>query len=187
MSALSRATVVSFIVEVLERRGGDSYLGENVTMLEHMLQTAALAEQAKAETVVVVAALLHDIGHYTSELGADAYIRDVDNLHEEAGALIVAPFFPALAADCIRYHVAAKRYLCARDAAYFQGLSEASKLSLRLQGGVMPPEETLAFESLPHFDAIVQVRRWDDGAKVPDHPTPPLAHYVPMMEAVLLP
>ena len=113
--ALGRTTIVPFLAEIIERRGAESYLGEAVTMAEHMLQGAMLAEAEGAPDELVAAALLHDIGHYTSAFGAYAPDDTVDRRHSEAGAAILAPFFPAVVTECVRLHVAAKRYLAATD------------------------------------------------------------------------
>ncbi|MGI9333010.1 MAG: HD domain-containing protein [Gammaproteobacteria bacterium] len=184
-STLTAATVVPFLEGILERRGAESYLGEDVTMLAHMLQSAYGAEEAGEGDEMIVAALVHDIGHYTSEFPEDALEQGVNNYHDAAGAAIVAPFFPALVTDCVRFHVDAKRYLCATESAYFDRLSPASVHSLKLQGGPMKELEVAEFERHPHLHAIVRVRRWDDDAKIPGKVTPPLAHYVPVMQRVV--
>jgi phosphonate degradation associated HDIG domain protein len=181
-SKLDKGNIVAFIENIFERRGSDSYLGEQVTMSQHMLQGAQLAEEAGAGDQLIAAALLHDIGHYTSEFPADAADVGVDNNHEDAGAAVLEPFFPTLIADCCRYHVAAKRYLCATDADYFGSLSEASVLSLGLQGGPMNDAEVKDFEKNPHIKEIVQVRIWDDLGKDPSVTTPPFQYYAPMLE-----
>ena len=93
-SKLTPENIVPFIEEIFRRRGTDAYLGENVTMSEHMLQAAQLAERAHSERELVLAALLHDIGHFTSDYPADAVAHGVDNVHEKAGAELLAPFFP---------------------------------------------------------------------------------------------
>ena len=59
---LSRETIVPFIADIFRRRGAEEYLGEPVSMAEHMLQGAWLAEQEGAPDELVAAALLHDIG-----------------------------------------------------------------------------------------------------------------------------
>jgi [1-hydroxy-2-(trimethylamino)ethyl]phosphonate dioxygenase len=141
---------VEFIADIFERRGAESYLGEAVTMSEHMLQGAVLAEQEGAPEELVAAALLHDIGHYTSEFGAMSLGDERDNYHEEAGAHVLEPFFPPVITECVRLHVPAKRYLCATDKGYYGRLSEASKHTLMLQGGPMSPEEVGEFEKNPH-------------------------------------
>lgn len=184
-NALSKETIVDFIGDIFERRGAESYLGEPVTMSEHMLQGAELAEQAGASDEIIAAALLHDIGHYTNEFPDDALAQGIDNHHDEAGAAIVSRFFPSVVTQCVRYHVAAKRYLCATDEAYFNKLSEASVHTLGLQGGPMNEDEVTEFEKNPHLKEIVQVRYWDDQGKVPNHVTPNFAHYAPLLQNVV--
>lgn len=184
-SDLTAETIVGFIADIFNRRGAESYLGEDVTMSQHMLQGAYLAEQAGAGDELIAAALLHDIGHYTNEFGADAVSLGVDNNHEDAGAAVIAPFFPAVVTDCVRAHVAAKRYLCAVDAEYFGKLSKASVDTLKLQGGPMTAEEVSAFEKGENLDAIIQVRLWDDQGKDPAMVTPPFGHYAPVLQRVV--
>lgn len=184
-SKLNSANVVDFIGDIIERRGAESYLGEAVTMSEHMLQGAQLAEQAGADEEIIAAALLHDIGHYTNEFPEDAQERGIDNHHDEAGARVLERFFPAIVTDCVRHHVAAKRYLCATDPDYFGKLSEASVLTLGLQGGPMSKAEVAEFSANPNLDAIIQVRYWDDEGKVAGHNTPPFSHYAPMLQRVV--
>ena len=148
-SSLTRDNIVDFLADIFERRGGEEYLGEPVTMAEHMLQGATLAEQAGNDEEIIVAALLHDIGHFTSEFGTFSMDDTEDRHHEEAGAEILQRFFPSVVTDCVRYHVAAKRYLCATRPDYFNRLSEASVHSLELQGGPMDDEEVAEFERTP--------------------------------------
>jgi len=185
MTPLTPNTIVDFIADIFTRRGAESYLGENVTMSEHMLQGALLAEQAGASDTMVAGALLHDIGHYTNEFGDDYIEQGIDNLHAEAGAKVLAPFFPTAVTDCIRYHVAAKRYLCATDAEYFAKLSDASVKTLELQGGPMSADEVAAFAKNPNLAAILQVRIWDDQGKVPGLRTPAFDHYAPLLQRVV--
>lgn len=184
-AALTPETIVGFIGDIFTRRGAESYLGEQVTMSQHMLQAAQLAEQAGASETIVVAALLHDVGHYTNEFPDDALAQGTDNLHEEAGARVLAPFFPDTVTDCIRHHVAAKRYLCATDPGYFAQLSPASVHTLNLQGGPMDGTEVTAFQAEPNLDAILQVRIWDDEGKDPSITTPDFDHYAPMIQRVV--
>ncbi len=181
----SPAAVTALIRDILERRGGESYLGEAVSMTEHMLQSAWIAEQAGETPGVVVAALLHDIGHYTGEFGDDYIDRGVDNLHEEAGARILERWFPPEVIEAVRWHVAAKRYLCAVEPSYLEALSDASRRTLELQGGPMDEKEARQFAANPWRDTIVRVRRYDDGAKVPGRQTPGLDHYLELVEQVL--
>jgi len=185
LAKLDADSIVDFIADIFARRGADSYLGEAVTMSQHMLQAALLAENAEAGDAIVAAALLHDIGHYTSEFPPDAQDQGIDNRHNEAGAAVLAPYFPKSVTDCVRYHVPAKRYLCATDPDYFARLSEASVLTLKLQGGPMDTAEVAAFRRLPNLDDIVRVRVWDDEAKVAGRMTPPFAHYQPLLQRLV--
>lgn len=182
---LDRSNIVEFIADIFERRGAESYLGEAVTMSEHMLQGAVLAEEEGAPEDLVAAALLHDIGHYTSEFGAMSLGDERDNYHEEAGAHVLEPFFPPVITECVRLHVPAKRYLCATDKGYYERLSEASKHTLMLQGGPMSAEEVKAFEAHPYYREAVKVRIWDDEGKKPGVVTPAFRHYVPLLERVV--
>jgi phosphonate degradation associated HDIG domain protein len=184
-SSPNAGTIVAFIADIFARRGADSYLGEAVTMSEHMLQAALLAERAQADDALIAAALLHDIGHYTSEFPPEAQDEGIDNRHDQAGAAVLAPYFAERVVDCVRYHVAAKRYLCATDPDYFGRLSAASVLTLKLQGGPMSAAEVAEFRQLPHLEDILRVRVWDDEAKVPGRRTPPFAHYAPLLQRLV--
>ncbi len=185
MTKPTRDSIVAFIADILTRRGADSYLGEAVTMQEHMLQGACFAEQEGAADALVAAALLHDIGHYTGEFGEDYIEQGVDDLHEEAGAKVLEGFFPPLVVECVRLHVAAKRYLCATDPGYFGKLSQASVQTLALQGGPMEPDEAAAFECHPFCRDAIRVRLWDEAGKVQGMTTPPFAHYAPLLQRVV--
>jgi phosphonate degradation associated HDIG domain protein len=182
---LTPQTIVPFLAGIFERRGGEEYLGEPVTMAEHMLQGAALAEKGGLPERIIVAALLHDIGHFTSEFGTYHPDDTHDRHHEEAGAAVLEAFFPVIVTDCVRYHVAAKRYLCATKPDYLGRLSAASVHSLNLQGGPMDIGEVAEFERNPNVAEIVQVRYLDDAGKHADMETPGFAHYAPMVQRVV--
>jgi len=182
---LSRETIIPFIADIFLRRGAESYLGEAVSMSEHMLQGAFLAEQSGADDELIAAALLHDIGHYTGEFGDDYADRGIDNLHDEAGARVLEDFFPPRVVACVRLHVAAKRYLCAADPSYFGRLSAASIATLKLQGGPMSFHETEEFRANPFYEDAVRVRLWDEAGKVPGMPTPPFDYYAPLLQRVV--
>ena len=146
---------------------GQSFYDEVVTQLEHALQCAALAQQSNAAPTLITGALLHDLGHIIlDEHSAREAFLNTDLSHEEVGAQYLRPFFPEAVTTPIRLHVPAKRYLCTTDPSYWDGLSEASKRSLKLQGGNMSDEEQEAFEQIPYFEDGLTLRRWDDLAKV---------------------
>ena len=182
---LTAETVVLFLEDIFERRGGEEYLGEPVTMAEHMLQGATMAENAGHEELIIVAALLHDIGHFVSEFGTFSMDDTHDKFHEDAGADALEEFFPRLVTDCVRYHVAAKRYLCATRPEYFSRLSPASVHSLNLQGGPMNDDEVAEFEKNPNLKEIITVRHLDDAGKIADMKTPSFAYFAPMVQRVV--
>ncbi|MYB95874.1 HD family phosphohydrolase [Candidatus Poribacteria bacterium] len=165
---------------------GQSFYDEVVTQLEHALQCAALAQQNNAGPTLITSALLHDLGHFIlDEHNADKAFLATDLNHEEIGARYLAPFFPEAVTTPIRLHVPAKRYLCATDASYHDGLSEASKRSLKVQGGVMSGEEQEAFEQISHSQDALTLRRWDDLAKVKGLETVKLETYRTIVQQCL--
>jgi phosphonate degradation associated HDIG domain protein len=168
-------------------RGAEAYLGEAVTTSEHMLQCAALAEAMGASEPLVAAALLHDIGHFTSDQGEYSPDDKVDRRHEEAGAAFLHGHFPPLVVESVRLHVAAKRYLCGASPVYHVRLSAASRHSLSLQGGPMDTAERADFEEQPFHREAIQVRLWDDSGKVTDVQTPSFAEFLPLLRRVSLP
>ena len=182
---LTRETIIPFLSEIFERRGAEEYLGEHVTIAEHMLQGAQLAEEAGSSDELIAAALLHDIGHFTHDFPIDAAEQGIDSRHEVAGAGVIERFFPEMIVDCVRMHVDAKRYLCATDPDYLAKLSPASVVSLEMQGGAMNEPEAAAFGRNPNIDDIVQVRIWDDLGKEPAKKTPGFGHYMPMLQRVV--
>ncbi len=185
MSTPDRETIVSFLADIFARRGAEDYLGEPVSMAEHMLQGAALAEAEEAGDELIAAALLHDIGHFTSEFGAYHPSDTEDRHHDEAGAAVLEPFFPPLVTECVRLHVAAKRYLCATDPSYVAKLSPASVHTLSLQGGPMSEAEVSAFRRNPFHAEAVRVRLWDEAGKVAGAKTPGFAHYEALLQRVV--
>ena len=183
--SIDKDNIVDFIQGLFERRGDDWYMGEPVTMAQHMLQSAYFAEKAGADDELVISALLHDIGHYTSEFPEDCLENGVDNDHENAGADFLTPYFSARVIDPIRMHVATKRYLCATNSSYYKVLSDASKQSLKVQGGPMNEQEVAEFEKqLNHKDAV-RVRHWDEAGKDPELVVPGLEYYVPRIKQLV--
>lgn len=175
--------VIDQLLKLFRERGDAAYHGEAVSQTEHALQAAWAAEKAGAESRLIAAALLHDVGHLLHNLGETCAEAGVDDQHEELGARWLARYFPPAVVEPLRLHVAAKRYLCAAEPDYFAQLSEASVLSLRLQGGPFTSAEVERFRAGPYAAAAVALRRWDEEAKVPGLPTPGLDHFHPHLEA----
>ncbi|UWP89040.1 (R)-1-hydroxy-2-trimethylaminoethylphosphonate oxygenase [Aliiroseovarius crassostreae] len=182
---LTPENIVAFIGGIFERRGGEEYLGEPVTMAEHMLQGATIAEQNGQSEEIIVGALLHDIGHFTSEFGTYHPDDTEDRHHEDAGAEVLERFFPSVITDCVRYHVAAKRYLCATKPEYYKRLSPASAHTLELQGGPMNAEEVAEFAANPNLKEIIAVRYLDEAGKRDDMETPDFWHFAPMVQRMV--
>ena len=182
---LNATNIVDFIGSIFEKRGGEEYLGEPVTMGQHMLQGATMAEQSREPDEIIIGTLLHDIGHFTSEFGTFSMEDTEDRYHEDAGAAVLEEFFPKVITDCCRHHVAAKRYLCATDPEYFQKLSTASIHSLNLQGGPMSEAEIKDFEKNPNLKKILKVRLYDDAGKIPDMVTPSFWHFAPLVQKMV--
>jgi len=189
------------IMELYNGYGGNEYAGEKVTQLEHMAQAAQLAEEQGFDEEVILAAFLHDIGHI-SEAAKDAAHAGADHAgstdshrmgafgimdHEELGAeFLREKGFSKRVCRLVESHVEAKRYLTAKDPAYYGELSEASKKTLEYQGGPMTGDEAAAFEQYPLFSLIIQMRKWDEQAKIEHKPLPDLQHYRRMILRHLL-
>lgn len=176
--------IVDDLIELFTRRGGEAYLGEPVSQLEHALQTAFQAERAGAAEALIAAALLHDIGHLLPNQPEDLADHGIDGWHEQVGAMWLARYFPAAVTEPIRLHVAAKRYLCAIDGEYRGQLSPASVRSLALQGGPMNYQEIRGFEASPYANDSVRLRRWDDQAKVVNSKVRGLMQYQSLLESL---
>jgi len=182
--SLDRDTIIDFILDLFARRGSEEYMGEKVSMAQHMEQSAACASANGASDELVIASLLHDIGHFVGDFPIEALENGIDNLHENAGAHFLEPFYPASVTEPIRLHVAAKKYLCAVDENYMRCLSDASVNSLKVQGGPMSQPEIEEFESNPHYLAAVDVRRYDDNGKVAGLDISPVDSYRDNLESL---
>lgn len=171
------------LVDLFGRYGADHY-DEDISQLAHGLQAAALAESAAAPAPLVLAALLHDVGHLLELDGrvTPAVSADEDGHHEARGARYLASLLPTSVTIPVALHVRAKRYLCGVDATYVAQLSEGSVESLERQGGPMSDAEISAFERLAGGEDAVLLRRWDDEAKVIGLDVAPFDHYIGLIE-----
>lgn len=173
------------LFNLLSTKGCAQYGQEAVSQLEHALQCATLAETANQSDEMIAACLLHDFGHLVHNLGEDAALRGLDDRHEYRALPFLQDLFGPAVTEPIRLHVEAKRYLCAVDSAYWESLSPASRRSLELQGGIFSPEAAEAFIQQPHAKEAVQLRIWDDRAKIPNLQTHALSHFIPLLESCL--
>lgn len=179
-------TLTDEIIAIFHKRGGDAYFGESVSTTEHSLQAAYFAQAAAAPPGLIVAALLHDIGHLVVDVPNDLEDWTEDAHHEQVGGCWLAQRFRPEVAEPVRLHVPAKRYLLATDAGYFAKLSPASIITLRLQGGPMAAHEVAQFETEPFYKDAVCVRQWDDQGKVAGLKTPGLSDYRALIEALAI-
>ena len=178
-------TVADEILEIYARRGILAYFGESVSMTQHALQAAYFAQRAAAPPPLVVAALLHDVGHLVMDVPDDLADWIEDARHEDIGCGWLAERFPVEVYEPVRLHVPAKRYLCATSPRYFSRLSAASVATLKLQGGPMSAAEIARFERERYYKEAVRIRHWDDQGKVAGLVTPPLETYRPLLESIV--
>ncbi|WP_051342785.1 phosphonate degradation HD-domain oxygenase [Pseudonocardia spinosispora] len=173
----SASDVVDALFTLYADRGA-TYYDEAVTQTEHALQTAALAEADEAPTELVVAALLHDVGHLLvgEHTGHAGFLAD-DQRHERIASSVLGRWFPSSVIGPIALHVPAKRYLVATDPGYAASLSTASTRSLAVQGGPMSSAESAAFSRRRYANEACRLRRWDDRAKTEGLRTAPVEHY----------
>jgi [1-hydroxy-2-(trimethylamino)ethyl]phosphonate dioxygenase len=181
---MQRPDSINAILDLFLQRGETAYFGEPVSQIEHALQTAHLAEQSGADRALIAAALLHDVGHLVHQRAETVADEGRDAHHESHGAHWLRQLFGPEVTEPIRLHVEAKRYLCTVDADYRARLSPASEQSLQLQGGLLSPAEVQRFEQQPWFRQAVQLRRWDDEAKIVDWQVPGLQHYVGLLRSI---
>ena len=168
------------ILSLYLERGGLSY-GEDVNQVEHAVQCAVLAQAEGCTPSLIIAALLHDVGHLFE---AEADVVRSDHRHEVAGAAALAGLFGPDVCAPIALHVAAKRWLCLRSPGYLDALSAASKRSLELQGGPFDEAQASAFERQPAWREAVQLRRFDDAGKCDDASARSFADFAELIRSV---
>ena len=176
-------TVIEELTALMEGRGKQSY-GENVTIAEHVLLTAAAAEETKASESLIAACLLHDVGHWLDEPDDDFGIHS----HADTGGVWVAEWFGSDVSEPVRLHVDAKRYLCAVDPGYHSCLSYASQYTLTQQNGPMTQDEIVIFLSNPHHEDALALRKFEDmHGKRTSVPIPEFEYFHPLLEKLIKP
>ena len=161
------------------------YIGEKVTISEHMIQTAMIAENAKSSNNLICSCLLHDYGHFILEDPDELVKKKIDGKHEDIGYEYLKNFFKKEVVEPIKYHVLAKRYL-AKEKKYFNSLSEASKISLKLQGGVLNKKESKEFEKKDFFKNSIKLRKFDEVAKRTDIKMKSIIEYKDLLSSQLI-
>ena len=161
------------------------YIGEKITISEHMIQSAMIAENTKSSTSLICSCLLHDYGHFLLENPDELVKKNEDGKHEDIGYEYLKKFFKKDVVEPIKYHVKAKRYL-ARKKKYFNSLSDASKISLKLQGGVLKNDESKEFKKNSFFKNSIKLRMFDESAKRTDIKIKSIFEYKKLMNLYLL-
>jgi predicted HD phosphohydrolase len=182
------STMADRLIEAMTRSAQRQYGKERVTELAHALQCAGLAAGAGGDEQMILACLVHDVGRYAvaQEEISDTLVESGPRPgkvrgHHEAGADLVAPYVPERVAFLVRAHADAKRYLCAADPGYYDTLSNGSKHTLALQGGIMTADEAVSVATHPWWPDALRLRRWDDEAKIVGKATRPLSAWEPLL------
>ena len=169
------------IVQLFRARGSADYIGERVSQTEHMIQCALLAKEDGYDDEIVVASLLHDIGHLLDNK-CKTMSKYGTYQHEKIGAKYLKKLgFSKLIVWLVRNHVNAKRYLVATQPEYYETLSEASKATLVYQGGPMTDQEVADFKDHSYWLIALKIRQWDELAKVPNLPLPDITMFSEMI------
>jgi predicted HD phosphohydrolase len=174
------------IQDIYDYKASGRYGLSQLNQYAHAVQTAELARLSGSTDTLILAALMHDVGHMIHNLGDHPAAAGIDDCHEERGAAWLSQFFGPDVTEPVRLHVAAKRYLCATEKGYLKKLSEDSMESLMIQGGPMSHLEIAVFESLPYFHDAVQLRRFDEMAKDPKGPQPGLSEFESLIHSLAL-
>lgn len=166
LSPLDASALIEEVCALLQSGEGKDYIGEPVSQLEHALQCAQLAYDDGADEETVIAALLHDIGHLCYDDTTQTMGEYGVAFHEKVGAQYTLKHgFSTKIAQLIEGHVQAKRYLTGKYSEYYAKLSDASKETLKYQGGPMMHDEAVAFEQDVLFKHMLKMREWDEKAK----------------------
>ena len=179
MTINSAQVAVDEVFALYEKFGREDYIGEPVSQIEHMCQAAQLAEAEGYDDDVILAAFFHDIGHLCEHV---MHVEQMDGYgvvdHEKLGReFLEQKGFSSKISILVESHVQAKRFLTYKFPDYFSKLSEASKKTLELQGGVMSEKEANAFEADEFHEIYIKLREWDDRAKEINSPLPSLEVY----------
>jgi phosphonate degradation associated HDIG domain protein len=173
---------VDEIFSLYEKFGSSDYIGEPVSQIEHMCQAAQLAIDEDFDEEVILAAFFHDIGHLCEQMFHVNYMDGYGVVDHEniGGQYLRQKGFSEKIARLVESHVQAKRYLTFKNPDYYNKLSEASKITLVKQGGVMDEIEAQHFEMDHLHPLYIKLREWDDKAKTEQIPLPSLENFKKM-------
>lgn len=179
--------IVEELFNLLQSGKDFDYIGEPISQLEHALQCAQSARNAGADDETIIAALFHDVGHLCISCNNQLMGSYGKAGHEKIGAdYVLKHGFSDKVAALIDGHVQAKRYLTYKDPNYYHQLSPASVKTLEYQGGPMSQEEAERFERDPLFEKKLEMRRWDEAAKIIGADVASLESYKEMIQAHLI-
>lgn len=178
------------IMQILNK-SSTIFINEEISQLDHALQCAKFAKDAKYEDEVTIACLLHDIGNLIEEKDINLNIQKMNNLgnykHEILGSIYLRQLgFSDKIVELVKNHVNAKRYLVSKNRNYLKKLSNASNKTLENQGYLMNNEEMNNFEKNKYFRDIIRLREYDDKAKKMNIKIYPLVDYYDMIYNHLL-
>lgn len=150
------------ITRLLKVRGGQRSALWPVSPLEHALQCAHLAEQAKATDALIVAALLHDLGQL---LRSDperwpGHSHPADDRHPAVAVSFLRGLLPEAVLAPIRLQNDARCHLCGGQPGYL---------------------------GKPYANDAIRLSQWDDQARVPGQTTPPLSWFIGKLDRLALP
>ena len=129
----------------------------DVDELDHALQAGHHAVLDGADDELVLASVLHDVGH-SPLVAVDPSVHHEDSAQEWLGTR-----FGARVGWLAGSHVRAKQYLAATDPDYAAALSPTSIRSLGCQGGALAGSSRVDH---PWWPDALRLRRYDDAAKV---------------------
>lgn len=175
---------IDYIEQLFLKKGHLEYSGEGVSQLEHALQCAMLAQEAGASNSLIIGAFLHDLGHLLNPRGETPTLHGIDDRHQNIASHYLQNIFSNAVVAPIHLHVMAKRALCTINSSYYDMLSNDSKRSLQLQGGLLEAEALKNFLLMPFAQDAMLLRRWDDSAKIPQSKTPSLSHFMQLAATV---
>ena len=155
------------------------YAGEPVTQTEHALQTAWQAQQNGAKR----ASDYRGPACTTWATCCTIWAKTAPTRESTIGMKRSGPSgWPAILVP-----TSSNRFVCmSRPSAIAARstrritprLSDASRLSLKLQGGPFTETQARHFEQHPYFQDAVRLRLWDEAAKIPNLETPPLQQFL---------